>query len=99
EECSPLAALRQWCQLVRYHLGRLFLYEGLALALGLAATLPFAIPALLTLYRGPLAPPSVAADAARALLFGLAATPLIAYLAVANVFIYVNLRYEYSARG
>jgi hypothetical protein len=36
---------------------------------------------------------------ALSVLGGVALTPVIAYLTVANVFIYLNLRYEFSARG
>jgi hypothetical protein len=98
EEASVLASLRIWWQLLRTHLSRVFLYEALAFALAGIATLPFLLPIALTLSSAPLE--GMVGQIARAVLIvltGLALTPLLAYLFVANVFIFLNLRYEHSA--
>lgn len=97
EECPILPAIVQWWTLVRRNLGRVIIYEGLAFALGTVMTLPFLVPVLLA---G--APPlqidmSAVTGTTLVLLGGCALTPLVAYLVVANVFIYLNLRYEFSA--
>jgi hypothetical protein len=90
---SAVGALRKWARLVRQHPGRLLLYEALAMGQGLIATLPFAFP-LLALYGLPLDERLLGvADFTRHVLTGLALAPLLAYLIVANVFIYLNVRY------
>jgi hypothetical protein len=74
------------------------LYEALAIALGLVVTLPLVLPLLATLgfhlderLAGP-------ASFTRQVLAGLALAPLFAYVTVANVFIYLNLRYDLGGR-
>ena len=99
EECSVGRGLREWCGLLRQHFWRVVLYEGLALAAGLVATLPLALPVALSLASGPVLPGNVAVRATVAGLNGLAVGPFLAFLAVANVFVYLNLRYEYSPAG
>jgi hypothetical protein len=99
EECSMLAALGQWWWLLRQYLGRLFLYESTAV-LGGIATLAFAFPLALAAWGrlhhwGNLETPT---GFGLCLLAGLAAAPLIAYLAVAHVFIYLSLRYGFDHR-
>ncbi|HVS36746.1 MAG TPA: hypothetical protein VMS17_14390, partial [Gemmataceae bacterium] len=94
ERCSIGRALSQWLHLLKTDLGRVFLNEALALGLGLAATLLLALPWLaLVAYT---ADPRVATAVTltRGVLAGLAAAPLLGYLMVANLFIYINLRYE-----
>ena len=99
EECGCLAAIRQWYALVRSHLGRILLYEALAAALGAIMTIPFLIPVLLAGWITPAVDSlSGVTWSTLCLLIGAALTPLIAYLAVANVFIYLNLRYELSGQ-
>ena len=97
EGCSVGAALGHWLRLLREDLGRVFLYEALALGLGLAATLLLALPwlALFTYQPDPRLLSAVAFT--RCVVAGLVAAPLLAYLMVANVFIYINLRYESTA--
>ncbi len=91
---SVVGALRQWARLVRQHPGRVMLYEALAMGQGLIAALPFAFP-LLALYGLPLEERLLGvAVFTRDVLTGLALTPLLAYLIVANVFIYLNVRYS-----
>jgi hypothetical protein len=104
EESSWLTGIREWRQLLRDHFGRVVVYEGLALMLGVAISLPLALAASLALYGGPAAhsawPNGSGEDVTwyvgvlRSSIYGLASAPLIALLPVANVFIYLNLRYE-----
>jgi hypothetical protein len=100
EECSVFAAARQWVGLLRKHWGRLFLYEALAVAVGGLVTVALALPLIV-------ASQGVATDERLALavglvlrpLWGLALAPLLVYLTVANVFIYLNLRYPGAHRA
>jgi hypothetical protein len=87
EECSAGQALQQWWRLLREHLGRILLYEALAAALAGVAALPFAFPVALASWG---LPPltellETVAGVTLGVLGGLALTPLIAYLVVANV--------------
>jgi hypothetical protein len=91
EDCPLRAALRQWWDVLNRHYARFFFFEALTAATGAVGVLPFAVP-LAVAAVGRAALP--AATDALVLLGGLAAAPLIAYLAVANVFIYLYLRYE-----
>lgn len=109
EQVSVATALSRWLGLIRQHLGRLFLFEAMALVIGLAVALPCA--ALLVplmgvnsdahvvvpgLYVEPRL--ALAYVVARNLLVGLAGALLLAYVIVANVFIYLHLRYAIGAR-
>ena len=94
ENCSVGSALNHWLHLLRTDLGRVFLYEALALGLGLAATLLLALPWLALVSYQPRMELLPAVRFTRWVLAGLALAPLLAYLMVANVFIYINLRYE-----
>jgi len=97
EECSAFRAIAQWWTLLRRYLSRAFFYEALAAALGTIMTLPFLVPVIVAGWFSLRSPhfPDVTMDTL-CVLTGLALTPLIAYMAVANVFIYLNLRYELS---
>jgi len=101
EDCSVGKALRLWFRLLREDIGRVFLYEALALGLGLAATLLLALPWLALFLYEPVEfsqlLPAIAFT--RWVLAGLALAPLMAYLMVANVFIYINIRYESAPAG
>ncbi|MCI0380031.1 MAG: hypothetical protein L0215_20810 [Gemmataceae bacterium] len=97
EECGVLGAFREWWRLLRVHLRRILLYEALALSLGLLLSAPFFLPVALTasfngLESGPFA---WVTQATLSVLAGLSLTPLLAYVFVANVYIYINLRYEF----
>jgi hypothetical protein len=94
EGCSVGAALLQWLRLIRRQLGRAFVYEALAVAVGLIITLPLVVPlaTFVTIYNFERIKPAI--HSARIVLETMALGPLFAYLAVANVFIYLNLRYE-----
>jgi hypothetical protein len=95
EERSSLRALGQWWALLRRNLSRVFVYEALAAALGVAMSLPLVCPvALAAWFCSPAELLNPVVEGTLAILFGLALTPLVAYLAVANVYIFLNLRYE-----
>jgi hypothetical protein len=104
EECSAGQALRFWQQFLRQHFTKAFLYETLAGALAALTTLPLLVPVFLApRLLAPVTQVSggLAADVFQAslnVLTGLALTPFIAYLTVANLFIYLNLRYELGPR-
>jgi hypothetical protein len=99
EECSFPQALAQWWRLLKEQVGRIFLYEALAVTLGSIATLPFCIPLGLVivgrLAHGGFDPGT---NFGLYVISGLALAPMIAYVAVANLFIYLNLRYEQPER-
>jgi hypothetical protein len=107
EESSWLAGIREWRQLLREQFGRIVVYEGLTILLGIAISLPLILAVSFALYGGPSLIPawpiSAAAEpnwirgAGLAAIHGLTAGPLLALLAVANVFIYLNLRYEQTS--
>jgi hypothetical protein len=90
EDLSLGRALGAWARLIREHLGRLLLGEALAVGLGSLAALPFALPVWLAADHYPGLP-----AAAQNLAYGIALAPLTAFLAVANVFIYLDVRYEH----
>ena len=97
EENGSLRSISQWWSLVRRYPGRIFLYEALAAALGAVMSIPFLFPVLLVGWITPsIDSLSGVTGSTLSVLAGAAMTPLIAYLAVANVFIYLNLRYELS---
>jgi hypothetical protein len=95
EECSIGRGLWLWLDLLRKHLGRVFLYQTMALGLGLLLTASFLVlisPVFLPTFYSPEGMENVVRGT-RCLLLGLACAPLLAYWIVANTFIYLNLRY------
>jgi hypothetical protein len=106
EESSWLAGVREWRQLLREHFGRIVVYEGMTILLGLAISLPLTLSVGLALAGDPKVLPRWPVDVGsgsnwvaggvEAGMHGLTAAPLLALMAVANVFIYLNLRYEQS---
>jgi hypothetical protein len=93
-ENAPVdGGLAHWWRLLRQYPGTVLLYEVLAAGIGLVLAL---VPALPLLFLSPPAdgPLSLTAAATRNVLLGLPAALLFAYLTVANVFIYLHLRYE-----
>lgn len=93
EEASVPASLSLWAALVRRHFGRLFLYESAAL-LGGAAMLAFVLPLVLAAsFRRAGWPGDQAPGPALCVLVGLGVAPLAAYALVAQVFIFLNVRY------
>jgi hypothetical protein len=105
EDLPAGRGVREWWQFARQHFTRLFLYEALAAALAGVASLPLIFP-VAVLAPSLLGPGfgeagSIGLAVIRltlSILAGLALTPLVAYLVVANVFVYLNLRYEQGLR-
>jgi hypothetical protein len=108
EESSWLAGVREWRQLLRENFDRIVVYEGLTLMLGAAITLPLTLAVGLAMYGVPTMRPAWpvtigdevnwAMGTVQSVMHGLAAAPLLGLLPVANVFIYLNLRYEQAPR-
>jgi hypothetical protein len=104
EDSSWLAGIREWRQLIRDHFGRVLVYEGLAVLLGIAVALPVTLavrlavggsPDVMPAWPGtPVGPENWVTGGVTAFLEALTAAPLLALMGVANVFIYLNLRYE-----
>jgi hypothetical protein len=93
ENASVDGGLAHWWKLLRQNPGTVVLYEVLAAGIGLVLAL---VPALPLFFLSPPAdgPLSLTATATRNVLLGLPAALLFTYLTVANVFIYLHLRYE-----
>jgi hypothetical protein len=86
---------RQWLLLLRRHLGRVFLYQTMAVGLGVLVTAPFLL-LIAPLFLPSFSPPEglqEVSDGMRRFLLGLACAPLLTYWITSNVFIYLNLRY------
>lgn len=100
EDCSIGRGLRQWLALLRRHLGGVFLYQTAALALGGLVSAPLLVliaPLFLPSFYPPEALHEVVGGV-RSVLLGLACAPMLTYWIVANMFIYLNLRYGASNR-
>jgi hypothetical protein len=98
EQCGMVRAVRQWAGLVRRYFGHVLLCEALALMIGALLTAPFALPLLILLLRDPGPRFQEATAVVRDVVAGLTLAPFLAYLVVANVFVYLHLRYEGGAR-
>ncbi|MCE9534287.1 MAG: hypothetical protein K8T89_24675 [Planctomycetes bacterium] len=99
EECSVGDALREWRALLREHRVRVLVYEGMALAVAVATVFPLALSVQLALRFGPELfglTHNWIVMVIPLLLQALSIGPGVAFLAVANLFIYLNLRYDYS---
>jgi hypothetical protein len=97
EECSAWKALILWRALLHEHLGRVLLYEALALGVGTVITVPLLFPVFVAGWSSSPDTSSLAiAQGTLTILAALALIPLIAYLLVGNVFIYLNLRYDFT---
>jgi len=96
EECSVGDALREWRSLIRQHRARVLIYEGMAIALALVASLPLAIAVRFALDHFQPMVMNWFSTLIPMVLYALAAGPALAFLAIANLFIYLNLRYEYT---
>ncbi len=98
EECSLGDALREWRALLREHRVRVMVYEGMAIAFALVAALPLLLPVQLALaFMPPFSSAANWVSGSLALaLDGFAVGPAAAFMVVANLFIYLNLRYEFS---
>jgi hypothetical protein len=93
ERCSIWKALGLWRQVLRRNLGRVLAYEILALSVGLLVTAPFAGPVALMYWLPFDDRLAVAKTMTCDILAGMATAPLLAYLTVANLFIYLNMQY------
>ena len=95
EGCSIGTALLQWLRLVRRQFGRAFIYDARSPSgVGLIITMPLFVPlvTLASLYNFNKIQASIhAIYASQKVLTAMALGPLFAYMAVANVFIYLNL--------
>jgi hypothetical protein len=95
EECSLGDAFREWRALLREHRVRVMVYEGLAIAFALVAALPLLLPVQLALAFMPVffSGANGVTVALPIILDGFAIGPAVAFMIVANLFIYLNLRY------
>jgi hypothetical protein len=102
EEYSIWRGLREWIGMLRQHLGRIYVYQALAFAFAAVMTLPLIVLVVLAFGFAGGNPHtlSLGEKVPFYLLVGIALTPMLVFLLVAHVFIYLNLRYEffYSAR-
>lgn len=95
EGCTIGDGLRQWLGLLRRHLGRVLLYQTMAVAVGLLVTAPFLL-LIAPLFSSAFHPPEGLEEVThrtRLCLLGLACAPLLVYWTTSNLFIYLNLRY------
>lgn len=101
EEHSVGKALREWIGMLRQHLGRIYLYQAIAFAFAAVLTLPLLAPLVIAIGLeggNALALPH-GEETSLLFLTTIAGIPALAFLPVAHVFIYLNLRYEfYSTR-
>ena len=89
EDCSIWRGFTAWLTILRQHLGRVAIYQTLVFASAAVLTLPLLAPLWLTFGgRG-------ASEIPLYLLLGVAMAPVLTYLLVAQVFVYLNLRYEF----
>jgi hypothetical protein len=98
EECSAFRGLLRWSALVRRHFVRLLLAEGLALGIALLLNLPLALLLLLLRTRVVVPELELPTRIAEVVVVGVGCSLLLGYLVVANVFIYLHLRYESAAQ-
>jgi hypothetical protein len=97
EECSAAAALAHWLRLLRHDFRRVVLYEVLALGLGVVVLLfPLGLPLLASTGWAPDDRLQTAVGLTRGVLASLTVAPLLGYLTVAHVFVYLNLRYGFA---
>jgi hypothetical protein len=94
ESGSVVSALGQWLALAWRKPARLLLAEGLAVGLALLVAGPLLLLGSALLTRTDGAEFALAGEITRRVLFGTLASVALAYLVVANVFIYLNLRYD-----
>jgi hypothetical protein len=99
EQCSVGKGLSEWARLLRRHLGRTFLFETLAAGIGVLLLVPLLLLLLPLFNPAPDERLHLPVALTRNVLLGLALTPSLAYFVVANLFVYLNLRYELAGRG
>jgi hypothetical protein len=94
EPCSLWSAVGRWRHLWHRQFFRVFFAEAVAFVLAALASLALALPLLLAGWSSPAGGPWTAAVRPVAcVLAAVACTPLLAYLAVVNVFLYLFLAY------
>jgi hypothetical protein len=100
ERCSVAGAIVQWVGMLWRHLGRVFLFEALAIGIAIVVTLPFAAlwAPLVGMYVYLPEELKLAWVCALNLLAGVVAGVFLAYVIVANLFIYLHLRYTLDPR-
>ncbi|MCI0349377.1 MAG: hypothetical protein L0Z53_08125, partial [Acidobacteriales bacterium] len=83
--------------MLRKHLGRILLYEAMAVTLGAILVAPLLAPILLAALTpfGDNGLMTLTGTTTLSVFAGVALTPLLTYLFVANLHIYLNLRYEF----
>jgi hypothetical protein len=107
EEYNFIENIMMWIRLCRKQAGRIFIYQGFALVLGLVAAIPSLLPYCLTIRYGAYFIGTESGSIHNNVgsiyslgiefLFGLAIAPLFVFVIVSNVILYLNLRYEFSA--
>lgn len=97
EETGLWGTLSRWWSLLRGQLGRLLVYEALALAVGLIVAFPFLGPVAFSAWLEAPEPglPSLVRAHLLIAFAGLALTPFLVFFTVANVNIYLNVQYEF----
>jgi hypothetical protein len=98
EGCSALSCLARWRALLRQHLGRLLLAESLAVGIAGLLSVPLALILFALWTVHPIEPAALAHNVLRVMLLGVTGALVFSYLIVANVFIYLHLRYETDSR-
>jgi hypothetical protein len=91
EPCSVWSAVARWRHLWRRQFFRVFFAEAVAFTLAALASLALALPLLLAVWTSPGG--GRVRAAVGLVLAAVACTPLLAYLAVVNVFLYLLLAY------
>lgn len=89
EQVPLVAGVREWLGLIREHWNRVVLAEILTLILGTIVTYPIFRILEYVIGSYPLLPAAL-----RYAAYGVALMPFIAFMAVANVFIYLDVKYE-----
>jgi hypothetical protein len=94
EPCSVWSALGRWRHLWRRQFFRIFFAETVAITLAALASLALALPLLLAFWTSPSDGRATSAVGfVGRILAAVACTPLLAYMAVVNVFLYLFLAY------
>lgn len=89
EDYSLFRGINEWYVLVRDNLNRILLAQSMALAVGVLVTIPFAAPICYAAYSFPHLPTPLVYAA-----YGAALAPFVAFMTVANAFIYLDVKYE-----
>jgi hypothetical protein len=89
EELPFAVGVREWWRMIRDHFNRIVLAELLTLALGALIAVPIAVPVYFAISSYPQLPLPL-----RTLAYGIASAGFVAFMAVANVFIYLDVKYE-----